>query len=67
MFLIVKTFTTVGYGSINATSNDEMLFIMVAEFSGIVLFGYMMGQWSYLIGGLKSQQEIDKEKVRYNK
>lgn len=43
MFVIVKTFTTVGYGSVRVETNEEMVFIMIVEFLGIVLFGYLIG------------------------
>ena len=40
----MTTITTVGYGDFNASSSsEEMLFVMVLEIVGLVVFTFVMG------------------------
>ena len=54
LYTIVTMFATVGYGDFRWGSNLELMFQMVAELSGIVIFGYIFKNMSNIVSRVNS-------------
>ena len=55
-YLVILTFTSVGYGDIRAeTENEaEMMFSMLVMMVGIVFYGYMLGTFQQIMSEIQS-------------
>lgn len=61
VYFIVTTFTTVGYGEFSATSNAEMIFVMIMELLGLAIFSYGLGTIRSFEKGSTSEQIIEQK------
>jgi hypothetical protein len=43
--------TTVGYGDVNGTTSEELLFSMLVEFMGLTFFSFLTGTIGIMFSG----------------
>lgn len=56
LYWAITTFSTVGYGDIYAISNEEMLYVMVVEFLGILFLSYLTGSVTSIITSVNERE-----------
>ena len=59
----VVTMTTVGYGDITPTNDNERRYTIFTLILGALVFGYMLGEISSLVAAMDRQAAIKEEKM----
>ena len=57
-YFILTTITTVGYGDISGTTENELLFSMCVEFVGLTFFSFLTGTISVMFSGDQSFESL---------
>jgi hypothetical protein len=56
LYWTVTTVSTVGYGDYSPNTDLEIVFTMIVQFVGIMLFAYLMGNVSNVITNLNARE-----------
>lgn len=65
-YLVILTFTSIGYGDIRADqqNNEEMIYAILVMMVGIVIYGYMLGTFQQIMSDLKSNDlKADRDEI----
>ena len=55
--------TTVGYGDVNGSTSEELLFTMVVEFMGLTFFSFLTGTIGIMFSGDQSFESLINERM----
>jgi voltage-gated potassium channel len=59
-YFTVTTMTTVGYGDLSATNNEEMIWSCFVMYGGVIIFGYASG----VLTAILTETDAEKEQLQ---
>lgn len=62
-YFTMQTLATVGYGDINIVRMDEIMFVTLLQFIGVLCFSFASGSLTSLVSNTEDQQTQTQEKL----